>query len=121
MPEVNAGAIEPIGVFTKQLAFMVELTETFKNGNIRGIDYLRAMAVARENLDALLTILSMSMMSDAGEDDRITPETLAEHRLEQELLTENLTQEEKLERVHKALHRIAKPFRINVDEEPPEV
>jgi len=116
MPEVNVGAIDPVGVLHSQIHQMVDLTEAFKNkGNIRPIDYLRAMHQARENIEAVITLTFSAIMSDAA--DQVPPDIYDEHTREMQDAMLGQTEEERRERIHRALNRVAKHIAVNTDDE----
>jgi len=116
MPEVNVGAIDPVGVLHSQIHQMVDLTEAFKNkGNIRPIDYLRAMHAARENIEAVITLTFSAIMSDAAE--QVPEDVYDAHTREMQDAMLGQTEEERRERIHRALNRVAKHIAVNTDDE----
>lgn len=116
MPEINVGAIDPVGILHQQIHNMVDLTEAFKKkGLIRPIDYLRAMHAARENIDAVITITFSSIMSDAG--DQVPEDVFDAHTREVQDALLGQTEEERRERIHKALMRVAKHIQVETDDD----
>jgi hypothetical protein len=113
---VNVGAIDPVGVLHQQIHHMVDLTDAFKEkGTIRPIDYLRAMHAARENIEAVITITFSSIMSDAG--DQVPEDVFDAHTREVQDALLGQTEEERRERIHKALMRVAKHIQVEADED----
>lgn len=116
MPEVNVGAIEPVEVLHSQIHQMIELSEAFKNKKtIRPIDYLRAMHASRENIEAVITLTFSAIMSDAA--DQIPDDTYDAHTREMQDAMLGQTDEERHERIHRALNRVAKHIAINTDDD----
>jgi hypothetical protein len=116
MPDINVGAIDPVGVLHQQIHNMIALSEAFKDKHtIRPIDYLRAMHAARENIDAVITLTFSAIMSDAG--DQVPEDVYDAHTREMQDTLLGQTEEERHERIHRALNRVAKHIAINTDDD----
>lgn len=113
---VQIGALDPIRIFTNQVADLIQITEAFKNHeNLRAMDYLRAAHTVRENLNALIHVTVSAIMQDALHmHDRLTSEDLRAHTAEMEA---DMTSAE--ERLHKNILRLLENYSVSLSDLPP--